>query len=78
MHSKVVCMQVLTSRMYTLSLENNGGTKRRIYFPQLDLYLQQDKAEIFLKGRGMKSLAVCNVIEIVLMKNWCSGSSARL
>ena len=39
---------------------NNGGTKRRIYFPQLDLYLQQDKAEIFLKGRGMKSLAVCN------------------
>ena len=46
--------------MYTLSFENNGGTKRRIYFPQLDLYLQQDKAEIFLKGRGMKSLAVCN------------------
>ncbi len=39
---------------------NNGGTKRRIYLPQLDLYLQKDKAEILLKGRSMKSLAVCN------------------
>ena len=38
----------------------NGGPKPRIYLPQLDLYLQKDKAEILLKGRGMKSLAVCN------------------
>ena len=37
-----------------------GGPKRRIYFPQLGLYLQKDKAKTLLKGRGMKSLAVCN------------------
>ena len=40
--------------------KSTGGPKPRIYFPQLDLYLQKDRAEIFLKGRGTKSLAVCN------------------
>ncbi|MGH8502566.1 MAG: hypothetical protein ACREVE_08850 [Gammaproteobacteria bacterium] len=38
---------------------SGGGSVRRIYLPQLDLYLNQNKAEVFLKGHGAKSLAMC-------------------
>lgn len=38
----------------------HGGSARRLYLPQLDLFLTQAKAEIFLKGRGAKRFGLCN------------------
>lgn len=40
--------------------ENSGGAKRRIYIPDIDLYLYADQAQALLHGRGAKSLLACN------------------
>ncbi len=37
-----------------------GSSEKRIYLPQLDMFLYKSKAEIFMAGRNAKSLVTCN------------------
>lgn len=37
-----------------------GSSEKRIYLPQLDIYLYKSKAEIFMAGRNARSLVTCN------------------
>jgi len=39
---------------------NGGGSEKRIYLPQLDLFLYRSKAEVFMTGRNARSLVICN------------------
>ena len=38
---------------------NGGSSEKRIYLPQLDMYLYRSKAETFMAGRNARSLVTC-------------------
>jgi len=39
---------------------SGGGSKSRIYLPEIDLFLDKNQTEILLQKRGAKSLLACN------------------